>query len=189
MKVHSCDEAIELLMYSSRAVSDIKRAIDFLHKSPWNLKIIVRDFVEMPIQFELRGFVHKQSLNALSQYYVDCYFEELLQRKDEITTKIQIFFEEVKDKILIESYIIDFVILADGTVKIVELNPFSRSTGSCLFDWIKDKDLIENGPFEFRISEAPNQIHAAGYLMPWNHLIAQAKDKLIKDEKTICLVM
>jgi len=187
MRVQSADEAFELLMYSSRAVSDIIRAIDFLHKSPWNLKLIIRDFVVMPIEFELRGFVYKKSFNALSQYYVDCYFEELKQRKDEIANKVKLFYEEVQPKIVLESFIIDFVMLEDGTIKIVELNPYSKSTGSCLFDWIKDKEILENGPFDFRILEEPQQKKVANYLMPWNHLIQQSKDQ-IKEEDSICTI-
>jgi len=187
MRVYSADEAFELLMYSSRAVSDIKRAIDYNHKSSWNLKLIVRDFIEMPIEFELRGFVYKGSLNALSQYYIDCYFEDLKKRKDEISSTVLIFFEEVKPMIQLESYIIDFVMFFDGTIKIVELNPFSKSTGPCLFNWVSDKTVIESGPFEFRVLEEPNQKHAAGYLMPWSDLIKQAKEKL-KEEESICSI-
>jgi len=58
----------------------------------------------MPIEFELRGFVHKKSFNALSQYYVDCYFDSLVQRKDEIQTKVVEFFEQVKDQINLGTY-------------------------------------------------------------------------------------
>jgi len=80
--------------------------------------------------------------------------------------------------------------MKDGTIKIVELNPFSRSTGtqslnktpyysihtvgSCLFDWIIDKELIEKGPFQFRVIEQPNQKRAASYLLPWKHLLHRA---------------
>jgi len=96
------------------------------------------------------------------------------RKKDEIQTKVVEFFEQVKDQINLESYIIDFVMMKDGTIKIVELNPFSRSTGSCLFDWIIDKELIEKGPFQFRVVEQPNQKRAASYLLPWKHLLHRA---------------
>ena len=35
----------------------------------WNLKFVVREWVPMPLQGELRGFVHETRLTALSQYY------------------------------------------------------------------------------------------------------------------------
>ena len=41
----SVDEALQLVMYSSRAISDMKRALDNLDISPWNMKAIVREFV------------------------------------------------------------------------------------------------------------------------------------------------
>jgi len=118
---------------------------------------------------------------------VDCYFEELKQRKDEIANKVKLFYEEVQPKIVLESYIIDFVMLEDGAIKIVELNPYSQSTGGCLFDWTKDKEILENGPFDFRILEEPQQKKAANYLVPWNHLIQQSKDQ-IKEEDSICSI-
>jgi len=106
------------------------------------------------------------------------FFDEIVWRKEEIQGKVLEFFEKVKDSIELESYIIDFVMFHDGEIKIVELNPFSRSTGSCLFDWIKDKELIENGPFQFRIVENPNQPRATTYLLPWKFLVETAKNEL-----------
>ncbi len=34
-------------MYSSRAISDMKRALDNLDVSPWNMKVIIREFVHI----------------------------------------------------------------------------------------------------------------------------------------------
>jgi len=36
------------------------------------------------------------------------------------------FHEQIKDKIESESYIIDFAVIDENTIKIVELNPFVR---------------------------------------------------------------
>jgi len=112
------------------------------------------------------------------------FFDELKSRKEEIQEKVLTFFGEVKFHIKLESYIVDFVML-DDSIMIVELNPFSRSTGSCLFDWEKDKKVIEEGPFEFRILEEPNEKHAAAFLMPWKNLVEQAqepKPQLVKED-------
>lgn len=64
------------------------------------------------------------------------------------------------------SYVIDFYLASDNSIKIVELNPFVRLNGStpsnhpqhigagaCLFSWKENRDLFLNGPFEFRIIE------------------------------------
>jgi hypothetical protein len=155
----------------------------------------------MPIQGELRGFVHKGQLNALSQYYADCYFEvrnellarltmqDLVRSKDKVAAAVRDFFQEVQPHIHLESYICDFVVLQDNSVRIVELNPFSESTGkgmkdqrlfsvgSCLFDWKADKEVIENGPFEFRVATSPVS-YVESLLMPFNHLLDQASKNL-----------
>lgn len=36
-------------MYSSRAISDMKRALDNLDVSPWHMKAIIREFVGISI--------------------------------------------------------------------------------------------------------------------------------------------
>ena len=38
-------------------------------------------------------------------------------------------------------YVIDFAILSEGSVQLVELNPWARA-GSGLFNWINDKDIL-----------------------------------------------
>eukprot|EP00027_Filamoeba_sp_ATCC50430_P012636 CAMPEP_0168575038 /NCGR_PEP_ID=MMETSP0413-20121227/19433_1 /TAXON_ID=136452 /ORGANISM="Filamoeba nolandi, Strain NC-AS-23-1" /LENGTH=171 /DNA_ID=CAMNT_0008608485 /DNA_START=209 /DNA_END=721 /DNA_ORIENTATION=- len=171
-------------MYSSRAISDMKRLLDNLELQQWDLKLVVREFVNIPIELEFRGFVNEGSLNALSQYYSDCFFPELPKHKDYIQQLILDFFEQLKSHINVgtpNSYIVDFVVLldlyslggssaskADPVVKVVELNPFSESTGGCLFDWKKDKEIIYQGPFTFRVVESPNSDkYYEAVLTPW----------------------
>jgi hypothetical protein len=184
MAVTNADEALQLIMYSSRAISDIKRALDFADKSSWNLKLIVREFVEIPIEGEFRGFVYNNKLNALSQYYADCFFPEIASetQKKKIEERVLTFFEqEIKDSLKhLSSYIVDFVV-TDKYVKVVELNPFSKSTGACLFDWDKDKQIIEEGPFEFRVNTKEREgVHAM--LMPWRYLIQAAETESTSKE-------
>ena len=104
---------------------------------------------------ELRAFVHKKKLTGLSQYYTNCYFPWLVDesvRKD-IVERVQIFHEALQECITeIESYIIDLVVhksLTDGKhkesgVTLVELNPWTDKTGSALFHWEKDKEILES---------------------------------------------
>eukprot|EP00026_Physarum_polycephalum_P011726 Phypoly_transcript_11967.p1 GENE.Phypoly_transcript_11967~~Phypoly_transcript_11967.p1 ORF type:complete len:362 (+),score=58.85 Phypoly_transcript_11967:36-1088(+) len=174
MSVKSVDEALQLVMYSSRAISDMKRALDNLDVSPWNMKAIVREFVDIPIEGEFRGFVHNKKLNALSQYYADCYFEDLPPRREAIGSAVQKFFySHIQSLLPFDSYIIDFVVFKNNDVMIVELNPYSVTTGACLFDWQKDKAQLENGPFELRVNTEPVK-NVNGYLVPFNALVSQA---------------
>jgi len=181
LSVNSPEEVMEIMEKSSRVVSDIVRALDNVDKCAWNLKLIVREFVPMPIEGEFRGFVCNGKLNGLSQYYDDCYFDYHVDNKNLITEKVLAFFEEIKNHITLESYICDFVILSDGQVKIVELNPFSEQTGACLFNWKKDKEVIENGPFQFRYNHKANSL-VLGSLMPWNAIFQKAYDVINKKE-------
>eukprot|EP01111_Echinosteliopsis_oligospora_P002130 TRINITY_DN13115_c0_g1_i1.p1 TRINITY_DN13115_c0_g1~~TRINITY_DN13115_c0_g1_i1.p1 ORF type:complete len:235 (+),score=47.52 TRINITY_DN13115_c0_g1_i1:58-762(+) len=78
MSVTSAEEVMEMISRSSRAISDLKRALDNQDVSPWHMLGIVREFVDIPLEGELRGFVHNKKLNALSQYYSDCFFPRLV---------------------------------------------------------------------------------------------------------------
>lgn len=99
-----------------------------------------------------------------------------METKGEIVRLISACYErfrrEVLPKLKFNSFIIDFAI-AGNEVQVVELNPFSRTTGACLFDWIKDKDVIENGPLELRVVEKALD-SARGHLTPWLPLIKEA---------------
>lgn len=73
----------------------------------------------------------------------------------ELVARIQEFFEKnvmerLKDY---EGYIVDFAVCGEnlGDILIIELNPFMESTDAGLFSWKEEKDLLQNGPFEFRI--------------------------------------
>ncbi len=68
--------------------------------------------------------MHHGKLVALSQYYHFCYFPSLVQQKTEIETRILQFFDEIKSKIAIDSYVIDFCLQKNGQVMIIELNPY-----------------------------------------------------------------
>ncbi|KAL6058969.1 hypothetical protein QOT17_014497 [Balamuthia mandrillaris] len=203
MRVTSADQVFQLMMYSNRTVSDMKRAIDHADKIEWNLGLIVREFVAIDIEGELRAFVHNKQLNALSQYFADCYFAGLHEHKDEVQERVLQFFEQVKEDIPFDSYNIDFAVSKDR-VYILELkygcalslscslarslslsllpflrfnllvskSPFSESTGGALFDWKKDRNVLEEGPFEFRT--VPEENACKNLMQPWKGLVDRA---------------
>ena len=152
------------------------------------MKVIVREFVDLNLEGELRGFVYKKQLTALSQYYCDLYIPFLKKNEKEISMKIQQFFNEnIKNVVKEENYVIDFVINKEKSVwdiKIVELNPFSQSTGSCLFDWKKDFDLIHSShpslSFQFRTCEKEVSKKAKHLIIPWYHLVESAFEEINK---------
>jgi len=104
---------------------------------------------------EFRGFVTNKKLNAISQYYSFIYFPDLELRKQSLEAKMIKFFENnIWDKIPLDSYVIDFVVIEDQ-VKVLEFNPFNESTGGCLCSWETDDKIMRQGPFEFRYLQEP----------------------------------
>lgn len=152
LKVASGSEALDILRHSDRVLLDLTEALDLSEQ--FNMAVILREWIDVPIQMEFRGFVRNRTLTALSQYYHYVYFPELESMKDEIQHKIFDFFEAVKDKIPLESCIMDFILI-DDQVRIVELNPFVFGTEAGLFSWKSDQEILEKGPFEFRIRTEP----------------------------------
>jgi hypothetical protein len=152
MRVTSGKEALELLVKSYRIREDLITDIEY--PDFFKSKLVVRKFVPVDISMEFRAFVSKGKITALSQYESGLYFRKLAPKKDTIQNEILALFEKIKDKIRLQSYVIDLVIV-DDKVLIIELNPFHSNTSACLFSWKHDREIILNGPFTFRIVEAP----------------------------------
>ena len=71
--------------------------------------------------------------------------------------QVRDFYEQKISPLLspkLQSYIIDFA-LARAKVWVIELNPFYETTDGCLFSWQRERSILENGPFEFRVNTAP----------------------------------
>lgn len=185
MKVRTAEEAVELLLRSERVAEDMSLALDAHSKNPgtWFQNLIARQWRDIDIDMEFRGFVHKGKLNALSQYNYICFFPRLVDMKDKICQVIRTFFDtKIQEKLstTFDSYIIDFALLGDYPyeIMVIELNPFLCSTDGCLFSWKKEREIIENGPFEFRIN---TKIPHGGKTMissDWRRLMEETESKI-----------
>jgi hypothetical protein len=51
--------------------------------------------------------------------------------------------------------VVDFAIDRTGCVWIIEINPFVQSTDAALFSWQQEREILERGPYEFRIRTEP----------------------------------
>jgi hypothetical protein len=141
MKVGSVVECFELLSMSSRIVSDLVRAIK-LKDEVWDLKIAIREFIDFDLKYEFRGFYNKK-LNGMTQYYTEIYFDYEKEEISKIGKEFVSFIEKISD-LLPEKCVIDFVMIG-SKIYVVELNPFTEQSGSMLFDWKKDEEVINNG--------------------------------------------
>lgn len=115
---------------------------------------------------------------------------EIAQRKDEIGKLIQDFYDKIKDRIEMNSFVADFAVV--GTeVYLIELNSFGPTASPSLFDWKIDTDVMHNGtilnelwsehqyndsiigPFEFRVVMQPYQNGKSLIARPLRHLMAE----------------
>ena len=122
----------------------------------WRENIIVRKWVQYEISREFRVFVFQNKITAISQYFDVLYFPEIVQHKNNIEMKIRKFFENFT--IDYENYVVDFAVLnfegeyKENDVLIIEFNPFTKFTSSCLFHKNEyDRLFIGKLPFEFRV--------------------------------------
>jgi len=131
-----------------------------LGEKNFDMKMVIRHWTEILPEWEFRAFVKKKKLTSCTQYYQSCFVPEFVTHKQRIQECIFKIFDEVKDKIKLDDYTIDFALsplLEEGKIWIVELNHVPPTAGTSLFDWAnpKDRDIIENGPFELRVLSKP----------------------------------
>eukprot|EP01102_Stenamoeba_stenopodia_P011683 TRINITY_DN3610_c0_g1_i1.p1 TRINITY_DN3610_c0_g1~~TRINITY_DN3610_c0_g1_i1.p1 ORF type:complete len:320 (+),score=67.86 TRINITY_DN3610_c0_g1_i1:55-1014(+) len=176
MAVKDAKEALSILQLSARIISDIRRGLEH---SNWDLHWVVREYRSLPVDSEFKGFVYNKQLNALTQYDSQAFYNELPGKIDRIAMQIQEFHNKVKDVIPMSAYIVDFCVIDDNEIKIVELNPFTEHTGSGLFSWKDDETIIKEGPFECRIRKAPLPDKTLSALQSnWRHLVDKALDQV-----------
>jgi len=179
MKVNSAKEALEIMSKSSRIISDLSRAKEY--QELWKeqkLNIVVREFIEFDITQEFRGFYYGRKLRGLCQYDTNCFFEV---PKDLESRAIQFI-----DSLSLEKDCIIDLVITNSNIWIVELNPFSQSSGCALFNWEKDYQQLTQGKFEFRKleKEKPTE-YLKAILSPWNSFIQES----IENKQSWCIII
>ena len=165
LKVTSGEEAIKLLISSDRVGEDLEYALETGDDGfGQRISIVVREWVEIPLWAEFRGFVWNSNLTSIGQYNHPVTFP-ILQEQALVTavkSDIVTFFHKIKDQIALDRYIIDFAWTKDR-VYLVEVNPFDgeivfpASTG--LWSWEKDREQMMKGPLELRIRDTEQSPH------------------------------
>jgi len=161
--VASGREAVALLTSSERVREDLDYALEAPNYEELGLHIVLRRWDgPIPIANEFRGIVWGGQLNALGQYYHPLLFPEMLSRRAEIEADLRATYEELRPALGGAGFahcIVDFAWMGPGQVKVIELNPFDGlalgcfpgSTGLFRWDDERDRDIIQNGPFEMRL--------------------------------------
>eukprot|EP01127_Copromyxa_protea_P021175 TRINITY_DN720_c0_g1_i1.p1 TRINITY_DN720_c0_g1~~TRINITY_DN720_c0_g1_i1.p1 ORF type:complete len:189 (+),score=38.22 TRINITY_DN720_c0_g1_i1:1140-1706(+) len=145
---------MQLFLQSDRSAKDCRREIE--RGDEYNMNVIIRNWVAIPIDYEFRCFFTKKKINAISQYFNNCYFQSVVENKELLERLMLEKWEEVKDKIPFEEGIVDFVVdLDERKTYIIEFNPLDQFTGSAMFDYFADWDVVTgNAPREFRIIDS-----------------------------------
>ncbi|ETO11958.1 hypothetical protein RFI_25418 [Reticulomyxa filosa] len=200
MCVSTLEEILDLLSYSNRCVSDIRRLVTHKHllteeNGGWQLYLVIRKFEFIPIQNEFRCFVYNRKITAVTQYFPHCLFEQIAKNKLEILDLIQQFFqtELFRDKqyiLPVDDCILDLnVDLTTKQVKIIELNPFALTTGSGFYHWVDDKSILYGEKSDItksdqiRVRETiDNKLSAV--LSQWSDILKQF-EQLHDNKKTV----
>lgn len=188
---------LRLFVRSERIYQDMTLALgrpEF--KSGW----AIREWCDVDIGMEFRGFVCKRELCALSQYDYLVTIDRLLDCKsrERIVSMVQDFYaKSVAPKLhqkgsKFESYVVDFAVDVKGRCWVIELNPFQESTDGALFSWARESKLLKERPFTFRFQDKPQNAKVA-LSIEWRKLLERTLErvnsavtvrKLLQDTKT-----
>jgi hypothetical protein len=148
---------MNLLLRSNRVRMDLGQ--DTAYKNFFKSCIVIRRYdTSIDPSLEFRAFVRNHRLTAVSQYE-EFYYPHLPPLKNTLKSTLVDFFDNqvspiiATSKCLPASYVVDFAVI-NGVPKVIEINPFHSNTAGSLFSWKKDREIILNGPLEFRIVES-----------------------------------
>eukprot|EP00475_Leptophrys_vorax_P033997 TRINITY_DN5433_c0_g1_i2.p1 TRINITY_DN5433_c0_g1~~TRINITY_DN5433_c0_g1_i2.p1 ORF type:complete len:355 (+),score=86.25 TRINITY_DN5433_c0_g1_i2:1764-2828(+) len=191
LKVRNGVEVVRLLASSNRTFQDL--TLEFLEKysdddyknakdQEFSQKLIFRPFVpEIRPELELRVFVNERAVTGISQYNHLSRVGLLAENSESVQRSVVEFVQDtILPRVPLKCFVIDVAItaMANGkaTLLPIELNPFSRKTGGCLFDWNVSGDvaILENGPTEFRFTKFTDA-------RSWKRGIAPEVEALLQD--------
>lgn len=136
---------ISMLCDSGRVLEDLM----LCSKVNYNPYIFLRKNIRMEKRNEFRCFVKDNKLVGISQYfYRDRYYHiDDDNVREHIIDGAERLLQKIIDKINLKDFVFDIYYRRDKDLPLlIELNPWSDWTDSCLFDWATDN--FEN--FEFR---------------------------------------
>ena len=177
LKVSCGADTLKLFLSSNRVGEDLEYALEPGDDGfSGRISLVIREWIDIPLWAEFRGFVWKGALTAIGQYNFPVCFPKLVEQADAIKNDLKRFFDDVKGEIPLDHYIIDFA-WTKNKIYLVEVNPFDgelvfpASTG--LWSWEKDREQMENGPLELRIRNTEQPLDSLkGTLDPkWRAII------------------
>lgn len=189
MRMRTPQQIVDAFVCSDRVLQDMTVALERLDR--FNENVVVRRWVDIAVDMEFRGFVHRGKLTALAQYFHLVFSRRLVTLKSEILQLIVSAFEtHIHSRLSarFSSYVIDFALTGgrfafDATaaaeperVWVIELNPFDNCTDGALFSWRDDAAVLRgdaaNG-VEFRLRSAHEPAVISQLEMRWRELLTE----------------
>ncbi len=137
----------------------------------WKTSILIREWdLRVSDDMEFRAFVSGGKLRAISQYNHYCFYKHLEALRPHIVSAVNKRWLSVAGQLAAAGYkdlVIDFGLFSatdDSSqeprydARIIELNPFAKTTGACLFSWSKDHDILTKGTVG---AAPPLRLHSA----------------------------
>jgi len=178
LRVISGAEALQFIEKSQRTYEDIQM-LKLLHgEENFDMKLITRKWEHFLPEWEFRAFIVNDEITGCTQYYKLCYVPELVANKEKVGEHIKNYFNSIKHLIPITNYTIDFAVSPDlCTTWVIEINHPPPIAGTSLFDWESenDKKIMQEGPYEFRITEKPLAAPLDAIHPPIKHFLMQLR--------------
>lgn len=180
LRNNTAQDVIHVLASSDRVCEDdIPLALSFEEKGQWTQHVVLREWMQAPIRYEVRVFVVGRKLTAATQYYVPLYVPELIERNLEVASILNEMFEQIRWSCPLADYSMDVAVnLTAKKATVIEINPFGPpdclGTGTVLFSSKNSSDLkilFGQSPFEFRVqlepTDTPMESFVSGPLKQW----------------------
>ena len=150
-KVNNGKDVLNVLLTSERLFLDLK---DWLSHGGREQMILRKWDDSLCSDKEFRAFVQNNELRAICQDERFALFQDLVDNKLVYEKLINDYFNtKVKPLMKIPNYIVDFSILKNNEVKLIEFSPFLRCTSACLFRWDLNHEEMLHGTGKLTVRE------------------------------------
>jgi len=175
MRVRNVAHCLWLLINSFRIDEDLDVAAR--HADRWEQSVVFRSWWPgVSTDLEFRMFVSAGRPTGMTQYNHLVHSQRLASNASRIGSSLLAYYEAHLRPRLEGTqfatltngrFVIDFAVhpdalasesdgaIADEFVRVIELNCFYEATGMGLFDYHKDADQLNGGPFELRVRTEP----------------------------------
>lgn len=178
--VRNGKECLSLILSSERAYLDLIDWKRFGGKE----QIVLREWnKDLDYDNEYRAFVYNNKLTAITQYDHYGKYDDVIKNKERVEMLIHQFWEsEVKTRMKITDYIVDFGYVNDSII-LIELSPFLECTGASMFRWQKDSNELcyGDGKLKVAVNEYPHIDDLANQWEERWHDIPDFKKNYVKE--------